>query len=139
MFLVKGKGYYEQYKAGAKFSSYGLPNPVVSGTAIKTTDLVRQLWLDNDFYGQILSLQYKKDNDHVTLGGGWNHYIGNHFGKIIWAQTGIEKDYQYYHLDADKTDANVYAKWQRSLSKFVDIYADLQYRTVDYNMNGFRD
>ena len=49
LFLTKGKGYYEQYKADESYADYDLPN---SGN----TDLVRQLWLDNDFYGAIFSL-----------------------------------------------------------------------------------
>jgi iron complex outermembrane receptor protein len=139
VFLVNGSGYYEQYKAGAKFSGYGLANPVINGAAVTKTDLVRQLWLDNSFYGQIFSLLYKKNNDELTLGGAWNHYDGNHFGKVIWAQTGIAKDYKYYNHNALKTDDNIYAKWQHTISNRWLLYTDLQYRNVHYNINGFRD
>ena len=52
-FLTRGLGYYENYKAQEKFSKYGLPNLVLRDTIIKRTDLVRQKWLDNYFYGQI--------------------------------------------------------------------------------------
>lgn len=150
LFLIKGKGFYEQYKgvvaeaaagstSGTAFESYGLPNPVYGTDTLTNTDLVRQLWLVNSYYGQILSLQYKKNNDNLTLGGGWNRYDGNHFGKIIWAQTGVPKDYEWYRLKAFKTDINVYAKWQHSLNKNLDLYADLQFREVFYKMKGFRD
>jgi iron complex outermembrane receptor protein len=139
VFLVNGSGYYEQYKAGAKFTSYGLTNPVINGTAITKTNLVRQLWLDNSFYGQIFSLQYKKNKDELTLGGGWNKYDGDHFGKVIWAQTSIPKDHKFYDNDATKTDNNIYAKWQHSISNRWLLYTDLQYRNVDYRINGFRN
>ena len=61
----------------------------------------------------VFSLQYKKKKHEVTIGGGWTRYDGNHYGKIIWAQYGIDKpDYRWYDLDALKSDINIYAKWQ---------------------------
>jgi iron complex outermembrane receptor protein len=150
LFLIKGKGYYEQYKgveaelaagstSNTSFSSYGLPNPVFGTDTITNTDLVRQLWLANNFYGQILSLQYKKNSDQLTFGGGWNRYDGKHYGDIIWAEVGIPKDYRYYELVASKTDVNAYTKWERSIGKRFNFYADLQYRRVHYNITGFED
>ncbi|MFX4887760.1 hypothetical protein ABTB91_20210, partial [Acinetobacter baumannii] len=58
-FLTRGKGYYEEYKKDQPYVLYGLPNVVVGGTTYVETDLVRRRWLDNYFYGQNLSLQYK--------------------------------------------------------------------------------
>lgn len=139
LFLTKGSGYYEQYKAGAKFASYNLPNPVYGNTTISNTDIVRQLWLDNDYYGQIASLQYKSNKNEVNIGGGWNVYDGNHFGQVIWAQTGFPKDYRWYDLDAKKTDQNLYTKWQHSFNSKWQLFADIQYRRVDYKINGFRN
>jgi iron complex outermembrane receptor protein len=42
---------YENYKENGKFSDYGLTPIVSNGATINRTDLVRQKWLDNDFYG----------------------------------------------------------------------------------------
>src|SRR5688572_33063381 len=70
VFLTRGLGYYENYKGGEKFADYGLPEPVINGSTIEETDLVRQKWLDNYFYGQILSAQFKKDKHALTIGGG---------------------------------------------------------------------
>ena len=134
VFYTKGLGYYENYKANQKYSSYGLTNP--SSTK---TDLIRQQWLDNDFYGQIFSVQFKKEKTQFTFGGSWNNYKGNHIGKIIWADKGaIPKDYVYYNVPAKKTDVGFYTKLQQSLTKHLDIFVDLQYRAVNYTMNGFR-
>ncbi|HEX6915804.1 MAG TPA: TonB-dependent receptor plug domain-containing protein, partial [Chitinophagaceae bacterium] len=138
-FLVNGQGYYEQYRAQNKFSSYGLPDVVTGGTTIKRTDLVRQLWLDNSFYGQIASLHYRKPGTEFTVGGGWNTYDGAHFGRVIWAETGIPKDFEWYRLPALKKDYNIYGKLQQRISSALEIFADLQYRAVDYNARGFRD
>lgn len=139
VFLTRGKGYYEQYKAGQAYSKYGLSAPIINGSPVAKTDLVRQLWLDNYYYGQIFSLQYKTGKDQLTLGGGWNRYDGDHYGNVIWAQVGIPKDYQYYNRDAFKTDVNIYTKWQHTLANHLVAFADLQYRNVQYKMNGFRN
>lgn len=150
LFLSKGRGYYEEYKGAAaetaagstsatSFANYGLPNPVFGNDTLTNTDLVRQLWLDNSYYGQIFSFQYKKSRDRLTLGGGWNRYDGKHYGSIIWAEVGVPKDYHYHDLNAVKTDVNVYTKWEHSLSRHLDLYADVQYRKVHYDMHGFED
>jgi iron complex outermembrane recepter protein len=139
LFYTIGKGYYEQYKAGEDYADYGLPYPVVGDDTVYTTDLVRQLWLDNDFYGTVFSLQYNKNGTQLTGGGGWNTYEGDHFGKIIWAQTGIAKDHRWYNLHASKTDANIYGKWQQRLNDHFQTFADLQFRNVSYVIDGFRN
>ncbi|MEO5890642.1 MAG: TonB-dependent receptor [Ferruginibacter sp.] len=138
LFLSKGKGFYEEYKNQAKFSSYGLPDVSSGASVITKTDLVRQLWLDNDYYGGIFSLQYKDVSDELTIGGGWNEYDGNHFGKITWAQTGVPKDYEWYRYKAKKNDASIYAKYQHQFSQYFSGLVDLQYRNINYNFNGTR-
>lgn len=138
-FLTRGLGYYENYRGGEAFSDYGLPDPVIGGTAIEETDLVRQKWLDNHFYGQIFSAQYKKTKNAVTIGGGWTVYDGNHHGDIIWAQYGIADGYRYYDVDALKSDINVYTKWQHDLTPSWSLFTDLQYRHVQHRMDGFAD
>lgn len=138
-FLVNGEGYYEQYRSQNKFSSYGLPNATIGTTVLTRTDLVRQLWLDNSFYGQIASAQYKKSGTELTIGGGWNTYDGWHFGRVIWAEIGIPKDYEWYRLPVLKKDANVYVKWQQKIASNLEFFADAQFRHVDYFSGGFRD
>ncbi len=136
-FLTHGKGYYEEYKAGQKYSSYNLANFVLGSDTLKTTDLVRQRWLDNYFYGQTFSLQYKKNRDEITFGGSWTRYDGKHYGTVIWANAGIPKDYKYYDNPALKTDVNFYAKWLHPLNNYWNVFGDLQYRHVMHEMNGF--
>ena len=139
LFLTQGKGYYEQYKASENFAEYGLPHFVLDNDTVTQTDLIRQLWLDNNFYGGIFSANYKSLKDQLTFGGGWTRYDGNHYGHIIWAETGIPANYRWYDLDAYKTDLNVYSKYQRKLSNHFEVFADVQYRRVLYDLGGFRD
>ncbi|MDE1191170.1 MAG: TonB-dependent receptor [Arachidicoccus sp.] len=140
-FLTHGIGYYEEYKTGANYSGYGIPYPVsVSGDTTYTTDLIRRKYLDNNFYGQTFSLQYKNINNELTFGGSWNNYDGQHYNNIIWAQNGgVEPDYQYYRSSAYKYDKSVYIKWLHTIDKYWNLYADMQYRNNWYHIYGFDD
>ncbi|HAH56027.1 MAG TPA: TonB-dependent receptor [Flavobacterium sp.] len=131
---TKGKGYFENYKEDATFADYGLL-PVGLET---TTDLIRQKWLDNDFYGTTFSANYKSKKLDVILGGGWNKYEGEHFGKVIWARyaSQSELDDRYYEFYGNKTDFNSYAKFNYKLSSKWSLFGDLQYRNVGYKANG---
>lgn len=140
IFYVKGAGYYEQYKAQKAYAAYGLPNTVVRGNAQATTDLVRQLWLDNDFYGNTFSLLYQTNKTELTVGGAVTKYVGQHYGDVVWAQYGLpEPKHRYYNHDAWKNDATLYAKWQQEIAPYWQLYTDLQLRTVHYRIDGFRD
>ena len=139
-FLTRGRGYYEEYQQQAAYADYGLADPVAGGDTIRSTDLVRQQWLDNYFYGGIFSAQYKDGPTQLTLGGGWDKYDGKHYGNVIWAQNGnIGKDYKYYNVPAHKTDFNVYGKWQQQLTDHLSFFADMQYRRVGYELEGFKN
>ncbi|UAY53283.1 TonB-dependent receptor [Ferruginibacter albus] len=139
-FMTYGRGYYEEYKAGQDYAKYGLPDVVVGDSIITTTDLVRQLWLDNHFYGQVASLQYKNKKDEIIVSGEWTRYEGKHYGNITWAQNGgVEPNYQYYNLPALKTDITAYVKWQHNFSAGLFTFADLQYRNVYHRIDGFDD
>ncbi|MFN4285861.1 MAG: TonB-dependent receptor [Lacibacter sp.] len=138
LFWSKGAGYYEQFRHNNRFSSYGLPDVQIGTTRIRRTDLIRQLWLDNDFYGGLYSVQYKKDRHELIVGGGYSEYRGDHFGEIIWAAIGIPNRYRWYDFDAVKTDANTYAKWNYRLSDYLELFTDLQYRAVRYSFTGTR-
>jgi iron complex outermembrane recepter protein len=136
-FLTKGKGFYEQYKFEQKFSKYGLPDYGL----IKKSDMINQLWLDNDFYGSIFSFQYEKKKTQVIVGGGYNRYEGEHFGKIIWVklQAAVPPNYEWYNTPARKYDFSVYTKWTQNFGKYFQTFVDAQIRNIDYNINGFRN
>jgi iron complex outermembrane receptor protein len=127
---TKGKGYYENYIADAAFVDYGLL-PVGTQT---TTDLIRQKWLDNDFYGTTFSANYKSEKLDVILGGGWNKYEGDHFGKVIWARYASQSELgdHYYNDAATKKDGNVFAKANYQITEKISLFGDLQLRNVHY-------
>ncbi|ESU29115.1 thiamin-regulated outer membrane receptor Omr1 [Flavobacterium limnosediminis JC2902] len=127
---TKGKGYYENYIENAAFAEYGM-EPVVGQTS---TDLIRQKWLDNDFYGTTFSINYKKEDLDVILGSAWNQYDGDHFGKVIWARYASTSELgdKYYNDRGVKTDANVFAKASYKINGSFGLYYDVQFRNVNY-------
>ncbi|GEP49684.1 TonB-dependent receptor [Flavobacterium noncentrifugens] len=130
---TKGKGYYENFKEDAEYSEYRLE--AINGEA--TTDLIRQKWLDNDFYGTTFSVNYKSQKLDFILGGGWNKYEGEHFGKVIWTRFGAtnEPGDRYYDDAAIKVDGNIFAKANYQITSKLNLYGDLQYRRVSYKAN----
>lgn len=137
-FATAGEGYYEQYKSEQRYSRFGLPNPIINGTPVTRTDVIRQLWLDNIYYGSNFSFQRKDEKREIILGGGTSFYDGNHFGKLIWAGAGIPKDFKWYDLDASKNEQHAFGKWLQKSGKF-SFFGDLQLRQVTYAIEGFRD
>jgi len=134
-----GQGYYENLVQNSKFSSFNLPNAIFNSDTITSTDFITQRWLRNDFYGFTYSLNYKKNRITTIVGGGWNQYLGNHFGNIIWAKTVTYNNdsYQWYKGTGNKKDLNTFLKINYSLTSKLNLYADLQFRNINYSIGGF--
>ena len=136
---TRGKGYYEQFRYNDKFSRYNLPDVILGDETISRSDLIRRRWLDNDFAGLVFSLNYNSfSRFSMTWGGAANRYDGRHFGEIIWARYAqyVDKDHLYYDNDAFKNDINTYVKAYYELLPGLNLFADLQYRHVDYTFEG---
>lgn len=153
---TKGFGYYEEYKAASNWGKYNLTDDWDM-----TGDLVRQKKMDNHFYGTVASVNYdSKSGLTAHLGGGWNKYDGDHFGKVIWTGSPyhtttdadgkkiktyvhvpntLSPDFEYYNNNAKKVDGNIYGKVNWAFYEGLSAYADLQYRYVSYRMNGLSD
>ena len=136
---TKGFGYYEEYKNDQALADYGVTPVVIGGTPIDQTDLVRRLWLNNDFYGLTYNFNYKANDDlGLTLGGAYNEYKGRHYNNIEWTQqsTNIPPDYEYERDNAKKTDFNLFSRAEYHLGNVL-LYGDLQYRHISYSFLGF--
>lgn len=140
-FLTTGKGYYESYKNDEDYEDYGIKDTIIGNDTISSTNLVRQKWLDNRYYGLNLSMNYSSERLDFSIGGGWSKYDGDHYGKIIWAQVipvnQLDKD--WYFNNGIKTDLNFFAKANYRLTENISLYGDLQYRTINYDIDGIHD
>ena len=136
LFLTKGNGYYEEYKANVDIKEYLLPSHPLYNS--KNPDLIRRRSLGNDFYGQIASILYEKGNNEITIGGGWNQYDGAHYGLLPYPNViAIKSPIEYYRNNATKKDFTFYTKWQYQFTAQLKSFLDLQYRKVAHQMNGF--
>ena len=138
---TRGYGYYESYKESKKFGDFGLNDVIIGGDTITRSDMITRKYLDNHFYGGVFSINYEQQRLKLTLGGGANKYDGGHYGNIIWAQYASNGsiDRNWYDNDGIKKDANIYAKAHYLFTEKLNLFADLQYRYVDYSIQGTHD
>lgn len=146
---TKGYGYYEEYKSGATWAEYNLTNDWdMYG------DLVRRKANANDFYGAIASVNYDNHKGlNLVIGGGWNKFDGGHHGNVLWTgngydadnqpinsgSTALTPDFEYYNNKGIKVDGNIYGKATWEFYKGLDAFVDMQYRHINYKMNGLSD
>ena len=139
---TKGDGYYQEYKDGRTLVEYALQPFMQDGALVDESDLVRKKAMDNHFGGGVFSLNYKDERLNASLGGALNRYEGDHFGKVLWVKNYagmLSPDHEYYRNVGAKTDGNVYLKADYSLTDNLNAYADLQYRHIDYTIEGNND
>lgn len=139
LFLIHGEGYFEQYKSDRSLADYGLNDVIISNDTLTSTDLIQRRWLNNNFYGTTFSLDYQPNNQFkFTLGGAWNEYDGDHYGEVIWAQYASNGTirHPYYFNNSLKNDFNIFGKALYDVTENLSLFGDLQYRKVNYTMEG---
>lgn len=141
LFYTRGNGYYEQFKENKKLVDYLIPNIVIGNQTIKRSDIIQRKWLDNDYYGTTFTVNHKKDTKDITVGGGYNIYDGLHFGKVIWmANAGNSKiNHEWYRSSGNKKDFNFFVKYNYVITDKLNLFADLQYRAINYEIAGTDD
>lgn len=125
---TKGNGYYENYKQGAAFTKYNLPN---QGTA-EYSDFIRKKWLDNDFYGAVSTLYGKLNNLDLNFGAVANQYYGRHYGNVSGVYFPQINEHEYYRNRSVKNELAGFAKAILKLNKF-EFFGDLQLRNINYD------
>jgi iron complex outermembrane receptor protein len=136
-----GRGYYEEYNDSGSDTnfSYLQLNPFnIGNETISETENVTRKWLDNDYYVLTFSTNYIKNQTHVDMGVLFSRYIGDHFGTILWAQNpgDVLPRSRFYENQGDKKEINIYAKIEQPLTDQITGFIDLQYRNVNYDVNG---
>ena len=133
-----GKGFTREYRTGRKMGEYRLA-PATDKTKIA---LIREKYLENDFYGGVGNLMWRQQWGHLNAGVAVNHYTGDHFGKLPWAEVqpnGFTPNQEYYRNHSTKTDASGYIKAEVKPTDNLLLYADLMYRHVRATMDGPTD
>lgn len=139
---TRGKGYYENYKEKGSLGDFRLPDVIIGTDTIRKANLINRKMLDNHFAGFTFSGVWSiPDQLQIIVGGAWNRYHGKHPGRVIWAEfmAADDNDHEWYFNEGFKYDFNIYTKANYHLSHWASIFADLQYRRVDYKMEGILD
>lgn len=143
---TRGKGYYEQFKDDDDLADYGIEplliNTGIDDTLIETSDIIRRKHLDNHFYGYTMSINYSPVNRlKLILGSSGNIYDGDHFGNVIWAEYAYNAghDFQWYFGNGTKQELNFFLKANHQTTSRLNLYGDLQLRTLNYSITGTDD
>ena len=140
--FTDGFGYYQEYKNARTLKEYGLEPVVTAEGTLKKSSLVRRKILDSNFGGLVYALNFSSTKVNATLGGGYNHYVNDHYGRVLWVENytaQLSPDHEYYRNKAKKNDFNIYLKANYTIWSGLSAFADLQYRHVGYTINGNND
>lgn len=138
-----GHGYYNEFRPNNKFSKFGLTATDVNGKTIKRSDFVRKKGLTQHTYGILYNVNYKNENWDMLGGINLQQFRGSHFGYLTYvANKGQVQDFtglKYYDSDGNKKDYSFFAKATYHLGTTWDLFADVQYRFVNYKADGKND
>lgn len=143
LFYTKGDGHYEQLKTKRTLVEYGLaPFYTADGEKVKKSDLVRLKYNDNGFGGGNANISYHHGRLDGTFGTSVSYFRGRHFGRIQWVRNyvgAIDPLQEYYNNTGNKLDANFFARANVNVARGFDAFADLQYRHINYRIDGISD
>lgn len=136
-----GYGYYENYKRNQYFEDFKLPSQTVNESVHTSSNLIRRKAMKNGFYVANLALNYTVHKLNVVGGVSYSFFDGDHFGRLIWVKynENIPDNYEWYFNRSKKADYNVFARATYQLTDALSLFGDLQYRYVDYRMDGIDD
>lgn len=142
-----GYGYYSELRPDNKLSKFGLTYKDANGNKIKRDDMVRRKGLTQHNYGVLYNINYKDETWNVTGGLYLQQFRGNHFGYITYFKNQElnnhfrpnNSNYQYYDSDARKFDYSAFFKANYHFNDYWNLFADVQYRYVQYNTSGRND
>lgn len=136
-----GIGYYEDMKDNSNLAKkFGLNQYAgIEG------DANRQKWLKNNSAGAIFNITRETNKMEMVLGGGMQYFDGDHWGEFESIINSADSsrinigDAHYYDSKAKKSDGNVYLKGTYHIGENLHLFADLQYRYVNYLISGNND
>ena len=142
-----GYGYYKEFKSNSKFSKFGLIYQDADGNTIERSDFVRKKGLTQHTYGILYNTNYKDEHWDVIGGLNLQQFRGSHWGYLTYiANQGAEQkflgkdgQYKYYDSDAHKYDYSAFIKASYRFADYWNVFADLQYRRVEYKTDGIND
>ena len=114
-----GEGYYEAYKD-------------------KKVDYINRKSSTADNFAGASNLKYRDEKTEAIFNLAYSRYYGRHFGQVIWRQGQVDygPEEPWYDNSSVKSDFSTFARVERKMWERLNVYADLQYRHVNYGMKG---
>ena len=114
-----GSGYYEAYKD-------------------KKVDYINRKSSTADNFAGVTNLRYRDAKNEAVFNLAYSRYYGYHFGEVIWRQGQIDygPEEPWYENKSVKSDLSAFARLERRMWERLNAYVDLQFRRVDYTMEG---
>ncbi len=142
-FYTYGYGFYEQYKEGRKLAEYGFGDDLAydsDGNKVEA-DMIRDKYMRNHMGGLQAAFGYTTKKLDLNFGGSYSYYTCPHYGTLSWVD-GLQTSqfaHRWYDNDVDKHDANLFVRANWQVAEGLRLFADLQYRYVNYQAWGVND
>lgn len=140
-----GDGYDERYKSRKRPSAYGL---LSLDDAAAKSDFIYRKYMKARAYTLLGNAKYTVGDLALSFGGTALLHDGQHFGNFLWMQDeehlaapdGMDLyDYEFYRNRGLKKDLTAFARLDWDVRQGMNTYLDLQYRLVDYSIEGIDD
>ncbi len=128
IYLIKGKGYYEQFKNDFLIS-YNL-----SQDPADTSNLVRRKWVDKYQVGINSQVVYDGSGHSTSIGMSYYFFESEHWGDVIWAETlnpsmlNIDDPARYYEYFGKYHNATGHIFHSRQIGQRLTMTGNLQLR-----------
>lgn len=140
--FTKGDGYYEELKAGKKYSAYGMDKmmELIAPESFSTGNFIIHKSMDNGLWVVNSDLRYRTEKLNLTGGINLSRHDGDHFGEVLWDNhlwTPLNYDeIEWYRNNGLKKEMSVFARAEYLFFGKLSAYSDLQYRGIALDMTG---
>ncbi|MBR5735577.1 MAG: TonB-dependent receptor [Bacteroidales bacterium] len=117
-----GEGYYEAYKD-------------------KKVDYINRKSSTADYYAGASNLKYRDSKTEAIFNLAYSRYYGFHYGNVIWRQGQVDygPEAPWYENNSVKGDFSTFLRVERRMHDRFNVYADIQFRHIGYDMSGLDD
>ncbi len=135
LYLIKGKGYYEQLKMGDDLLDYNL------SISSQSSDLIRRKWVNKNQIGFNSRTIINKERSEIGFGGSYYFFESEHWGEVIWAEALSPSNLtlgdpdRYYEYFGKYHNFSGFASVRRSMTDNLSLFANLQLRHLSKNIH----
>jgi iron complex outermembrane receptor protein len=134
LYLITGKGYYEQFRYGESLRDYNL-----SDDPYAASDLTRRKWVDKYQAGVNVYVENQGGAHLSALGGSYYFFDSEHWGEVTWAQelnpSLRDVPARYYEYFGKYHNASVYASRRQMIGDRLTLSGNLQLRYLSRSIH----